>query len=331
MSDFKRIADECVAYFEARTAEEGPSREAYRQGAASARVWRELLDLPWPDQEATRALFQEMDTHRRFRYWSVHWHYMAQMMNTWRDEEEIPISPISEASEGGLKETYEQFGFVVVRQLVSPERAEVLKAEAQRVVAEKGHHAGVFVGLAAHSPLFKEAIREDHLLEALESILGSAVEFLSDKVVYKSAETDYGSPWHQDWPYWKGAHKLSVWVALDPATLENGCLKLLPGSHKTVAEHTGTAPEGEGFGHRLQDGEVDERLAISVPCAVGDAVFFHDLTLHASHPNTTGQDRYAWIITYRSAAVNDLTYPWAVAAEVLPRSKSGTMPDNTDD
>lgn len=306
-------------------AEGGPTLEAHRHGASAARAWRELLSLPWVDRDATERLFREMDAHRKFRYWSVHWHYMAQMMNAWREEEGIQVDPIQDAAEDGLRETYEQFGFVVVRQLVSPERAAQLKAEAQRVVAERGHHAGVFVGLAAQSSLFKEAIREDNLLDALESILGPEVEFLSDKAVYKSAETDFGSPWHQDWPYWKGAHKLSVWVALDPATVANGCLKLLPGSHKQPVDHDGIAPEGEGFGHRLAEGVVEERLAVSVPCAVGDAVFFHDLTLHASHPNTTGEDRYAWIVTYRNAAEEDLTYTWATAAERLHRAKGGTI------
>ena len=63
--------------------------------------------------------------------------------------------------------------------------------------------------------------------------------------------------------------------------------------------------------------EVDEALSVSAPCDPGDAVFFHDLTLHASHPNVSGQDRYAWIVTYRNAAEEDLTYDWSVAAAVV--------------
>lgn len=315
MRDFNPIADECVAYFTAREDELGPSQEAFRQGAVAARSWKELLALPWIDTDSARALFAQMEANRRYRYWSVHWHYMAEMMNAWREAESVAVEPISQATDGGLKEAYEQFGFVVVRQLLTPERAQSLKEEAQRIVVENGHNAGVFVGLAANSPLFREAIRDSRLLDVLEVLLGAELEFLSDKVVYKSSETDYGSPWHQDWPYWKGAHKLSVWVALDAATAENGCLKLLPGSHKSEVDHSGTAPEGEGFGHRLEEGKVDEARAVSVPCAVGDAVFFHDLALHASHPNLSGQDRYAWIVTYRNAREEDLTYDWAVAAE----------------
>ena len=330
MRDFRLIADECVAYFTALEKKEGLSQEAFRQGAVAARAWQALLALPWTDTQAARALFVQMQTHRRYRYWSVHWHYMAEMMNAWHEAEGIAVEPILKATDGGLKEAYEQFGFVVVRQLLAPETALALKVELQRIVAEKGHHAGVFVGLAARSLLFREAIRDPRLLDALEPLLGPEIEFLSDKVVYKSAETDYGSPWHQDWPYWKGAHKLSIWVALDTATPDNGCLKLLPGSHRSVVAHTGEAPEGEGFGHRLEEGKVEEDRAVSVPCGVGDAVFFHDLVLHASHPNRSGQDRYAWIVTYRNADEEDLTYDWAVAAERV-RGQNGTMPSNVNE
>ncbi|MGC4042901.1 MAG: phytanoyl-CoA dioxygenase family protein [Armatimonas sp.] len=204
-------------------------------------------------------------------------------------------------------------GFAVARGLWSPEFCAACKAEIQRLVAEKGDHGGVLVGLAAASPVFAEAIREPRLLDFLEANIGLPLEFLSDKVAYKSAETATGSPWHQDWPYWEGPNKVSVWIALDPATKENGCSKLLPGSHTALANHDGVAAPGEAFGRRLSEGIVDESKAVTVECAVGDAVLFHDLALHASHPNTARTDRWAWIGTYRNATEPDLDYSWAVA------------------
>ncbi len=215
------------------------------------------------------------------------------------------------------KQSFDTNGYVVVRGLFSPEECAAYKQEIRRLLETHQNHAGVFVGLAANSPVFREAARHPALLDALEAILGPNIEFLSDKVVFKSADVDFGSPWHQDWPYWQGIHKVSAWVALDAATPENGCLKLMPGSHKSVATHDGQAAEGEGFGHRLRPDAVDENCAVVMPCTVGDAVLFHDLTLHASFPNTTGQDRWALISTYRSASEPDLDYDWAVAAEIV--------------
>ena len=220
---------------------------------------------------------------------------------------------------GSITETYARDGFAVVRGLLTPGEAQAAKTEILNLLAARKDHAGVFVGLAAASPHFARLARHPKLLDAIEACIGPDIEFLSDKVVFKSAQTAYGSPWHQDWPYWKGLHKLSVWIALDPATPENGCLKLLPGSHKTLAAHDGVAEPGEGFGNRLRDGAVDESQAVTVSCSPGDAVLFHDLTLHASHPNAAGGDRYALISTYRSAAEPDLSYDWAVAAEIVRR------------
>ena len=216
-----------------------------------------------------------------------------------------------------MTSNYARDGFAFVPGLFTLEEAQAAKDEILRLLSTRTDHAGVFVGLAAASPHFAALACHPKLLDAIEACIGPDIEFLSDKVVFKSASTGSGSPWHQDWPYWKGAHKLSAWIALDPATPENGCLKLLPGSHKTLATHDGVAGLGEGFGNRLRDGAVDESQTVTLPCSMGDAVLFHDLTLHASHPNAAGGDRYALISTYRSAAEPDLEYDWAVAAAIV--------------
>lgn len=229
-----------------------------------------------------------------------------------------------------IAKTFAQDGFVIIPRLfdlneVKEIKQEILKVlnEVRREAAEAGKdpskiaYNGVYVGLAARSPFFRQAVGDQRLLEVLEVILSPDIAFLSDKVVFKNRETDYGSPWHQDWPYWKGSHKISVWVALDDATVENGCLKLLPGSHKAFVTHDGEASDGYGFGHRLRPGAVDENIAVTAELETGGAVFFHDLTLHSSHPNTSGSERWVWLPTYVDAQADDPKYPWAVAYAVV--------------
>lgn len=140
--------------------------------------------------------------------------------------------------EAKLRQQFETNGYVVLDGLFSQEEAAKLKKEAKRVLAEKGvDKSGVYVGMAAASPLFKEAAAWPALAATLAEIIGENVVFLSDKIVFKSAATDFGSPWHQDYPYWHGSHKFSAWIALDDATPENGCLRIVPGSHRRDAEH----------------------------------------------------------------------------------------------
>lgn len=225
-----------------------------------------------------------------------------------------------------LRSDFERDGYVILRGLFSPAEVAEIKAEAKRALGDSlaerkpGDH-GVYVGMAAKSKVFHDVAADTRLVDALETIIGPDIEFLSDKIVYKSANIDFASPWHQDWPYWQGANKISVWIALDPATEENGCLKLMPGSHKAHATHDGDASDGHGFGMRLDQSKVDESNAVSAPCEAGDAVIFHDLTLHASHPNTSGKDRWTLISTYRGVSEPDKEYDWAVAAFVVRGQK----------
>ncbi len=226
-------------------------------------------------------------------------------------------------------------GFAIVPNLFTRNEAEGLKSECMAIMeavkAETGTAPGhgVHVGLAARSPVFRDAVGDARLLDILETLLAPDIEFLSDKFVFKSGKMTFASPWHQDWHYWHGAHKLSIWVALDDATVENGCLKLFPGSHRSAILHDGDASDGNGFGNRLRPGMVDENKAVTAEIGAGGAVFFHDLTLHASHPNISGAERWVWIPTYRDATAEDNDYPWAVAAQVL-RGEKRTDPSTED-
>jgi ectoine hydroxylase-related dioxygenase (phytanoyl-CoA dioxygenase family) len=226
-------------------------------------------------------------------------------------------------------EALERDGYAIVHHLFSVDEVKELKREIQRIVAEvKGEadeagidpstlmRSGVYVGLAARSEIFQRAVSDSRLLDVLEVAMGSHIEFLSDKVVFKNAGTDYGSPWHQDWPYWLGTHKWSVWVALDDATIENGTLRVIPGSHNQAREHYDPG-DGIAFSNRITEGQVDEEQAVTATVEAGGAVFFHDLTIHGSHPCTIRQDRWVWIPTYRRAGAEDPDYSWAVAAKVV--------------
>lgn len=225
---------------------------------------------------------------------------------------------------------FDRDGYLIVPDLFSASEAADLKAEMQGVVQtvcqEKERagedwrdimKVGVLLGMAYHSAMFRTMVGDARILDLLEPILGSDIEFLSDKAVFKDHDTDFESPWHQDYPYWQGSHKISLWVALDEATIDNGCLKLVPGSHRSLVTHDGDADDGLGFGHRLDREVAPEDRAVSAPIPQGGAIVFHDLALHASHPNTQGVDRWVWIPTYRSLHHEDPPYEWAVAAHTV--------------
>ncbi|MCE9589833.1 MAG: phytanoyl-CoA dioxygenase family protein [Planctomycetes bacterium] len=152
-------------------------------------------------------------------------------------------------------------------------------------------------------PTMLDAMRDDRVTPILRQIIGPDVEFLSAKAVFKDGKIDFPSPWHQDWFYWEGPSKMSVWIAMDDATVANGCLMFIPGSHKRVfpRKHFPT----EGFSVRIEDKELEGLPVATLEVKRGDAVFFSDLAAHSSHPNTIKADRWSFITTYRNAAVLD--------------------------
>jgi phytanoyl-CoA hydroxylase len=232
---------------------------------------------------------------------------------------------------------WERDGFPVVESLFAEEEVQGILDEVGYVLDEVREEArtagqpearilasGVYVGLSVKRAFFREVARDPRLLDALQGLIGPEIGFLSDKVVFKDRAVDYESPWHQDWAYWGGSHKISVWIALDEATPENGCLRILPGSHRAAVEHD-QAQGVPGFGNRLDPSErgLDMSGAVTLPARPGTAIFFHDLSLHASLPNRSGKDRRALIITYRDLSQPDKEYPDLPAAARVRGQEKG--------
>jgi len=90
----------------------------------------------------------------------------------------------------------------------------------------------------------------------------------------------------------KGIKEVRV---VDEATLENGCMRFIPGSHKWgLIDHTPLP----GQEHNLSPQHVDLSTEIAVPCKAGDVALFHTLVLHHSLPNRTDQWRRSFICHY---------------------------------
>lgn len=106
----------------------------------------------------------------------------------------------------------------------------------------------------------------------------------------------YGNPtsWHLDVAYWSfnSRDAISIWIALDDATLENGCLWYLPGTHRSATcDNVAIASNmPELFKCYPEWKEIE---AVPVPCPAGSAVFHNGLVAHAAGPNMTPRPRRA--------------------------------------
>jgi ectoine hydroxylase-related dioxygenase (phytanoyl-CoA dioxygenase family) len=208
---------------------------------------------------------------------------------------------------------YHRDGYVVVPDLVDPAEAMQWKAKLKARLVDEGNEnipSGVRVWMADNMDDQSSAqLQSPRMVAILQQLIGPNVEFLSYKAVFKNAKTAFSSPWHQDWAYWNGSTKISVWIALDDATPENGCLQLIPGSQRQAIEMK-EVEDVKGFVRRITDDQVAGMPIVTVPVPRGAGIFFHDLALHASCPNINGQDRWSVIPTYRDAATPDSSTVW---------------------
>jgi hypothetical protein len=156
-------------------------------------------------------------------------------------------------------------------------------------------------------PRLDALIDDPRLWEPCASVIGSlAVSLFSDKLNFKRPG-GAPFPWHQDTPYWAfGCDHLdrlvSVLIYLDDATLENGCLWVIPGSHRG-----GRIPcfEDRGTLGRLYTDldalDAVEPVALEGPA--GSVVFFHGDLVHGSKSNHTQESRRALVLTYQPAGL----------------------------
>ncbi len=208
--------------------------------------------------------------------------------------------------ENKQRQQLQDLGYVILKGWYKPQEAQEIKENCQNLFSYPD--TGVEVYMAEQCPQwYLGACIETRLATELQDLGITDPEFLSVKTVIKDATRNFASPWHQDRPYWGGVEKYSLWVALDDCTINNGCLRIIPGTHKQ-GEWQHDKHQEMKFGNRLA--EVDESLAEDVLLNKGDALLFHDCLVHASHPNLSGKDRWSMIATYRSSKLEDDSQVW---------------------
>ena len=157
--------------------------------------------------------------------------------------------------------------------------------------------------------LFGAIARCERVVGGAERLLGGEVYHYHSKLTLKAPETGGAWNWHQDYGYWyfNGnlfPDMLSVLIAIDPATQENGCLQVIRGSarmgrldHELVGGQLTATPERVEHAIKRLD-------VVSCEMAAGDALFLHCNTLHGSSKNTSQRSRNVLLCCY-NAARND--------------------------
>lgn len=146
-------------------------------------------------------------------------------------------------------------------------------------------------------PTLLDGALHSRTLSIAKQLFGQDMAFDFDMLINKAPNTNAPTPWHQDTAYWidlPDRRAISFWVALDEATIDNGCMWFSPGSHLEPMR-----PHRQTGGNGALECDADEQEGIAVPLGPGDATIHHGATLHYSRGNSTSQHRPAYILNFR--------------------------------
>ena len=145
-----------------------------------------------------------------------------------------------------------------------------------------------FVDVAPHLQALSNQATIHRIVEGL---VGETAQLIHDMALVKPAHIGSEKPWHQDLAYfdWHPAGGvIGVWIALDVATVENGCMFVLPGSHAA-----GPVAHIHNRDCQIPDERVEIENSVAVPLQPGGALFFHSLLHHGTPPNDSPTGRQA--------------------------------------
>lgn len=163
----------------------------------------------------------------------------------------------------------------------------------------------------------RKAAEDDTIVDRVAVVLGDDLDCFQSQFIFKSPGV-IGQPWHQDSYYFvfDKQPQVGVWVALTKATLENGCLWILPGSHKgPIRTHVpDRRPEANQGYLEIVDGDFSRKEPVLMD--PGDVLFFHSFLMHMSTDNRADYRRSAMVYHYGRAGtkIRDGIASAAVAA-----------------
>jgi len=156
-----------------------------------------------------------------------------------------------------------------------------------------------------HDPVLFDYALDVELLAAVRALVGQDVMTISTNVFNKPPGIDGRHPLHQDLRYFRlrpAESIVAAWTALSPCTRENGCLSIVPGSHRGELMRHGD-PDWEHVNHGFFAAEgVDREARVHLEMEPGDTLLFHPLLLHGSGRNKSAGFRRAISTHFASTA-----------------------------
>ena len=237
-------------------------------------------------------------------------------------------------------------GFLALDSIVSHDEIEKLRIIYDRLFEERaGRETGDQFDLAGtdedgkaealpqilspskYAPELLESSLYTNALLVARQLLGDDAMSQGEHAILKPARYGAPTPWHQDEAYWNPSmqyNAISIWVPLQDATLENGCMHFIPGSHHLEVQPHHSIGNDPRI-HGLEIDEVDATTAVACPIPAGGATIHGPRMLHYAGPNRSDIPRRAYILMYGLPPAQRSTprrFPWMEAKQTARMTRA---------
>jgi len=190
---------------------------------------------------------------------------------------------------------YHEHGYVIPNYRVPEATLQRIREDHARLIAREPRFSDYCPYLLAHDVGFLNYARDPTIVDMVGQILGADFALWNMSFFAKPAFTGSRTPWHQDGEYWpiRPVATCSVWLAVDHSTTENGCLRVIRGSHKVqrLRKHFTNDGPGLSLNQQLDAAEYDERDAVDLVLEPGQFSLHDVFLLHGSEPNRSPNPR----------------------------------------
>ncbi|MGI9333664.1 MAG: phytanoyl-CoA dioxygenase family protein [Gammaproteobacteria bacterium] len=190
---------------------------------------------------------------------------------------------------------YQEHGYVIAGYRLDDTVVEAIRADHDRLIARQPQFRDYCPNVLAYDLSFLNYARIPEILDMVEQVLGPDFALWNSSFFAKPAHDGRKTPWHQDGEYWpiRPIATCSVWMAIDDSTPENGCLRVIRGSHKArkVLAHETNPAKDLTLNQELLPSVYDENDAVDIVLERGQ-MSLHDVFLvHGSEANRSPRPR----------------------------------------
>lgn len=198
---------------------------------------------------------------------------------------------------------YEGDGYAVFRGALDSELIAETSAHVEWLQRKHPHLRPEHLGhtLMKDEPFWVRLISDDRLLDIAELFVGPNIALFASHYISKPPSDGQAVLWHQDGSYWplEPMDVVTLWLAVDDSTPENGCMRVVPGTHRTALQPLQRRTDVPNvLSSSMDDALVDSDRAVDVVLKAGDVSAHHPALIHGSNANPSGKRRCGLTIRY---------------------------------